>query len=232
MYKKEREEEITNAAYRMADKIYNMNIASVKNVGVDKDDFRQDAVMYILNKYRNEEMYMDEGYKPEGIIFTFLSRFYLNYIKEFVRKNRELKLLDLPAKNGKSGTALDYVADSEQLNSEELAVLSKEKERAEKLLDKIISNFENLPYPTRKYEYVNKENKKLSEYRLAKLIIKGYTMGSILKEYDSYTTNIGTNSKAHFINKKVHLVMEKLSDIVSKLEENDTEAIKIFADSL
>lgn len=227
MYQKPGENKIIKTAYEMSEKIYRMKSLSMKNLGVEIEDFQQDAALYILNLYRKDYMYLDKDRDARGMVFKMLSQYSQNYFRKYLR-NKGKHAGSLNNSVNKNVEKLELISREEQLNPEDWSVINLEKIRGEKLLKEIIEQLNILPFKTRKHEYIGKENKKLSEYNLAKMIISGYTMKDILKEYNVYTPNTGTSSKAVFVNKKVHEVSDKLKSIVNKLDENDREAITYF----
>ena len=72
------EEKIVDMAYTAAEKLYNMNYNGMKSLSIDKDDFMQDAVMYILDLYRKDYMHLDIESKAPGMVMKMLKTFVLN----------------------------------------------------------------------------------------------------------------------------------------------------------
>lgn len=228
MYQKEKEEVIISAAYDMADKIYYMNNKIMRNSGVDVDDFRQDATMYILNLYRTGYMYIDDYHNPRGMVFTLLKMFYRNTLTT-ARRNFKNKNVSLNVEVDTEGTEyLETISEKTLMDPEQWSIKSLEVQRGESLLSNIVNSFDKRPFETFKYRYFDTENKKISAYELAKMISKGYTMENILKEYGVYTKNIGKNSKSAYVYKKTRQVANKFRELVSKLDENDREAIAYY----
>lgn len=228
LYLKEKENEIVKATYEMSKRIYRFNAAKMRRFDIDMEDFKQDAALYILGLYRKDYMYLDESTDPRGMIFKMLVQYSRNYIRKYERHSkRHAKSLNI--KDSRGLEILESISKEEELDPEEWSVEQLESERVKKLFEEIAEQFETLPFRTRKHQYIGKSNKTFSEYNLAKMIFDGYNMKSILEEYNVYTKNIGKSSKAVFVNKKVREVSDKIKSIVSKLDEDDREAIVNFA---
>jgi len=228
-----KEEKIIKASYEMAEKIYRINYKSFFGYSIDLEDFQQDAVMYILKLYRDGYMYTDDSYDIRGMIFTMLRQYVLNYLRKYYRRSK--RMADNIRQNNLGEFDTNYLvvenipALPNNKEVEETVVMQESIEQGKKVLGKIIQNFSISPLKTRKHIYINTENNKISEYQIAKLVTEGHNIESILKEYNVYTSNIGTSSKAVFVYRKVQEVLDKLKTYIEQLEENDKKAVALYA---
>ena len=229
-----REEEVINAAYEMASKMYNLYRRELKSVRVEKDDYMQDAVMYILNLYNKDYMQVDDDKDPKGIIFTMLKRFTKNQLQTNAKlKNRSQLTLDKPMSDEDGSSSPLELVPSEDEEPEEVAIAKENLLEGESILYDIIEELDVVPYKAIKHNYVGSHpilgsDLKLSEYNIGRLLLLGQNEYDILRIYNVYTNNIGTSSKATFVQRKVKKVIDKLADIVNSLSAEERQSVKEY----
>lgn len=229
-----REEELVSAAYEIAEKMYNIYWRELNSLRVDKDDYLQDAVIYILDLYKKDYMKIDDDKRPHGMIFTMLKRFTKNYFQKSARVNKRNQLtLNRPM--GEDETELlDKLPSNLGGDPEEIAIDQETYEEGEQLLYEIIEEFDVVPYRTTKHSYKGNhpilgKNLKLSEYNIGRLLLMGLDEYEILKVYNVYQKNIGASSTATYVHRKVKNVIDKLADIIKQgYSEEEIESIRAY----
>lgn len=229
------EELLVDAAYEMAQKKYNIYRTQFKSLSIDKDDYIQDAVMYILDLNKKGYMHLDKNRDPRGMIFTMLGRFTKNMFQVVSRKRKKYSLsLDKKMPGSEDDrNYLDTIEDKSRAPdieddlSDKLAI-------GKSLLDEIVDKLSVVPYKTRKHEYIGRypalSNRpiKLSEYNIAMLLLMGNGSDDILRIYDAYAKNIGASSRATIVYRRINEVIKKLADMINSYSEVDREYIKLY----
>jgi hypothetical protein len=243
---KDYENKIIDITYEAAEKIYDVYAKSAEYLRFEKDDFLQDAVMHIISKYGNniktEEDFKNfkKGLSPQLRTF-FKNKLQSQYAK--TKMNKEKQIITKTKHGEEAPDYLEYLDDDskkikspENLNNANPSEIEEMLEGKEILKD-LINLFSKTPYKTNKHTYIGQskalnKNIELSEYNIAKLLINGETLMDILKIYNSYTTNIGTSSKASFINRKVKKVINMLTDAINSLPEYENKIVKAYIGSI
>lgn len=227
------EEKIVDMAYTAAEKLYNMNYNGMKSLSIDKDDFMQDAVMYILDLYRKDYMHLDIESKAPGMVMKMLKTFVLNLFQVTNKKqNKKGPSLDLELTDSENNqTLLDIIPDHEQ-DAEALSKITDGKQ----WLEDIVNELDVSGYTQGKHKYVGNDkilgsDLKFSEHNIGKLLLQGYNTTDILHVYDAYASNIGASSRATIVNRKVNNVINKIADVVNSLGPDEIEAVKLYLTS-
>jgi len=229
MFDVKKEELIVSAAYEMSEKFYAINGKRMRVLNIDKDDFMQDSVMYILKIYRNGYMHLDEDRNPRGMIFNMLRLFAYNYTSA-KNKDRFRESVSLEKPTDEYGnTPLDLIKEESMMDPEQYTTVIYESKRAEKILKNIIENLDVTPFKTVTHLYVGKSGISLSEYNIGRLILKGYNVEKILKEYEVLPNKSEQDSRYVYVKRKINQVSNKLKKAFNKLNEDDKKAIEIYA---
>lgn len=226
---------IVNSGYEMANKIYNRFLQAFKNLRVEKDDFIQEAVMYVLNLYRKEYFVLKPNLTPNGIIYNLLVTFAKNEIQKKFNKNKKSgKNLNNPIYPGGEETFLDILPDEKGLSPEEQTMQTLEEKNGKVLLQRIVNSFDVTEYTTSKHTYKGTfhkalgKNFKFSEKNIGTLLMLGKTTKEILWLYNIKTTNIGSDSKATLINRKIKYTIAKIGEEIKKLSLEEQELVKAY----
>ena len=156
MYQKEKENHIIEVTYEMAEKVYNVNYKKLANLGIEKEDFAQDAVMYILDLYRKDYIFLEEGRNPRGMIFKMLSLFLKNTMTVKIRlQDRRAASLNTFYEDVER---IELQSEKTLMNPEQWSLKSLEVSRGKMLLEEIVESFEDIPFGTIKHTYVDKGN--------------------------------------------------------------------------
>jgi hypothetical protein len=180
--KEKYEKELTDLAYKVALRLYNTYYSSVKSLNIEKDDWLQEAVMYIVLKYGKysreniKKTIQAEPENAEGIVYRYLkklllNRFQINFRKIKAPKSKETKAKETKTKKRVSeerpdrfvsldeelpgdfqGSKLDLMQDTTNYNPSEIEEMLEGKEIFESFLD----YFDKEPYKTFKHTYVGK----------------------------------------------------------------------------
>jgi len=235
MASKLREEEIVSVAYEMAEKMYNIRRQEFVSLRVDKDDYLQDAVMYILNLYKSKYMKLSNNIKPHGMIFRMLGRFTKNVFQKNARDVSRYQLtLDRPMGDDSNTTIADQLPSNFKSNPEELMLDEKDFEMGKKIVNEIIETLDVVPYKTTKHTYTGEhpilgKNLKLSEYNIGRLLMLGVDEYGILHVYNSYAKNIGADSRATFVHRKTKNAIRKIANIINnELPEEESKIAKAY----
>jgi len=233
----ENEDLIVTAGYEIANKLYNKYAPQLASLNIEKEDYLQDAVMYTLNLYQKGYFEIKEDLKPHGIIYNLLTTFTKNQFQIVSKKNKRFaQSLDNPiaSEDGEEKSAASTLMQTQFLTPEEYTMQAKEIESGKKHLQKIVNTFSVTPFSKSKHTYkgtYHKElgrNFKFSEKNIGVLLMHGATRADILRAYNVYTSNIGTDSKATVVNRKAKYVMAKIGEEIKKLPEEAQKQIKTF----
>lgn len=241
---KHTDEDIADAVYRVAPKIY-YKFRGRFDRSYEKDDFVQDAYLHIKNLF-------DTGYiKPDrenidGIIYSLLSsHFALNKIVN-QKKDAERLSWDYQASSGEDGgvytSKIDMYnkkvygprPDEKGLNPEQASKIDELVEHGKLIAEEIIDNMSFTEYSTKKHKYSGYSEEfgelKLSESVLAKLYLCGYTLQAVL---EMFGFGIGDrHSQSSYITHKYQDVRNKVNDIIYSLDKYDKEALGAYVDSI
>jgi hypothetical protein len=221
---------IIELAYDAATKIYNKNAIEFQNKNISKDDFLQDAAMYILYLYEIDYMYLDKPELAPGMVRKMLNTFFLNEIRD----DKAKKLIRTVSMDEELEDSENNITGSDLIPSKELSADKKEFiEYGKMLLEGLIEEFSIVPYQTTKHSYTGKvpgtnEQLSFSEYNIAKLLLDGYSSDTILKIYDVYTPNIGSSVKASVVYRKIKNILDKLEKEINTLDNEDRSAVVAF----
>lgn len=229
-----KEETIVNVAYEMATKMANIKYTQLKSLSIDREDFIQDAVMYILDKYRDNYMNIDNEEESHGMIFKMLGRFTLNKFQITAkRKSREMLTLDQNIDDSEDNTRVSQLADEERLNAEELVIDSENLEEGEALVYQILDRLNVTPFKTTKYQYTGQhpilgDDLKLSEYNIGRLLFINSDVHDILKTYGVDVQNIGADSEASYVYHKIKAIIKKIEKMAIAMTDEEKASIAKF----
>lgn len=228
------EEKIVSQAYDMAEKMYKRYGSRLRSVSVDRDDYIQDAVIYILNLFRKDYMNIADINNASGIIYKMLGRFTLNQIQTDAKQvNKRGPSLDVGVEL-QDDLETTYTMSKEGLfgsstkSPEEEYLL----EEGRLMLEDIIEQLDVTPFKSTKYNYQGFEKNlgkvSLSEQNIAKLLLMGNHFHDILKVYNVEASNIGSSSEATYVHRKIKQTLDKLADIVNSLDSEDRKLVKDY----
>jgi DNA-directed RNA polymerase specialized sigma24 family protein len=220
------EEKIVSQAYDMAEKMYKRYGSRLRSVSIDRDDYIQDAVIYVLNLFRKDYMNIANIDNAKGIIYKMLGRFTLNQIQIDARKvNRRGEPLDTDI------NMKDDLESSTKSPEEEYLL-----EEGRLMLEDIIEQLDVTPFKSIKHSYKGFEKTlgeiSLSEQNIAKLLYMGNHFHDILKIYNVETNNTGSSSEATFVHRKIKQTLNKLADIINSLNYDDEKLIKDYIEKI
>lgn len=225
---------VVEVAYEMAEKMFGRHYNEFASLSIDKDDWLQDAVMYILGLYRKEYFELREEITPEAIIYTLLKRHVKNYFQLSSKKQKRVA----PSLNSP-----DYHDEYEQgerfvqtqfPDVEEEMIFEEDIKEGKQYLNEIVEKFDVTELKGAKHTYKGKYHKalgknfKLSERNIGILLIHGSSRKDILAAYGVLVPNIGADSKATFVNRKAKYVMALIQKEIQKLSEEAQNAVKTY----
>ncbi len=235
------EDEVVEATYRVATNVYYRS--ALTRLRYDKDDFLQDAALFILNKFRDKyfEITTDNA---EPLIYSLLNNWFkrnavsadYKHYRRVVYMDRSLS--DSSVNSSSAGNNMIFsnlmkssISSPDAVYEYEVAVSS-----GKRILDNIIDSLDVTPYNSRKYNYIGKDEDfgkiKLSESNLARLLVSGKDLHSILTIYGNNTNNAGSSSPSAFIARKVKETKERLVDLIKGLPHSEKNDVIVYMESI
>lgn len=224
------EEAVAEVAYRVSPKVYNKY--DWKLMRYTKDDFVQDAVIYILDLYDRRYFPLNED-SIDAIVYRMLDGFFvINKRKALTRQSsqEELSLNRSTTYDNSQNTksAIDFVKDETGISQED----QEDAEVGKAIADEVISKLSAVPYATKKhsYKFTSGEFKglELSPVIIAKLLMSNNYAQDILRQLGINVTNAGSDSKASYVMHKIQAVIQQLAELMNALDKEEREYVKTY----
>jgi hypothetical protein len=227
--------QIAEIAYKAAEIVYNKQ--RWDRTKYDIDDFKQDAAMYILDKFKAG--YFDGSTPDIGpIVYRLLNGHYVyNQYRSTKRVRDEAQLNDpveyMPELGslGRRPEYLDLVQD-ERPTPEEYSIHEKAISAGEHIVNYVVDKLNTQPFNTRKHAYVGYIDDieiPLTESIVGKLIVEGKTLHEILDIYGYHdVTNAGLSSQTAYIAKVIKRTTQRIADIVASLSDTEKECAESY----
>jgi hypothetical protein len=202
------------------------------------EDFKQDAAMYILDKFN--EGYFDAS---QGDIFPIVYRLingHFIYNKYVEYRDVEYVLpLNRPVDFGNPGQReveyLDGIADPERPNPEDLLFKEVGAKSGKEIVKDILKELSVQPFNTHKYEYVgiiDGNRVDLTEVSVGELILQGKGLHDILNVFGYEVSNSGSTSQTAYIAKIVKRTRDKIVEVIKCLETDGQCSIRDYFELL
>lgn len=237
------EEDIANAVYRVAPKVYYKNRGRFDR-SYEKDDFVQDAYMHIQKLFDTGYIQPDRE-NIDGIIYSLLnSHFVLNKISSQSKDANRFSWSPQmsPSEDHSSRlilnpydkTASGQIADKNMENPEEAHDREELEEHGKMIIDTIIDNMSFQSYTAKKHSYSGHDeilgDIELSEANLAKLYFMGYSLQAVLEVFGFGEKD--RSSRSSYVTHKYQDVRYKINEIIYGLDKYDKEAVGAYVDSI
>jgi hypothetical protein len=243
------DDQFVDLAYDVASKRYYKYKHILDDIRLQKDDYIQDAVMYLFKLYKNKYFELDPNKNIKGLLYSMLRQYTLNRIHvDYKKEKKKSYSLDIEMPTGFMGeleTKKDHIPseDRDAWDYIERDLEIGQIDAGEKILKKVVNRLDPTPYKSYKYAYMGNVRNlgkpighmrglwgdiKLSEQNLGKMLFHGLDYHDVLKVYGVDTPNIGTSSEATFVQRKFKAVIKKLTEEINNLNEEDREAVKKY----
>lgn len=235
MAKEWTEDEVVRLTYKVAPIVYKGR--SWVGSKYSLDDFVQDAVMHILEKFRAGYLDTDrDDIKP--LIYVLLNRFFAYNKYKKAKNDRATSSLHLPAidtSGDSSKKEMIEMIEDENPSPEEFTKNIDAIGDGEEIILGIIDNLDFEPFKSRKYQYsgeIDGKKIELTEANLAKLFFSGKTLHDILRIYGINVTNSGADSRASFIAHKLKALIKKMSETINALNDREKESVVKYLENI
>jgi len=217
-----REDEVVKESYKAANTVYsNTNWDGASG---SREDFRQEAAMYIIKKFRSG--YFDGSRKN---LFPIIYRLIDGYFAYNTKKSMDRESLVETSLNRTFSTRhdsdieyLQLLADTRHRYAIEDVI------HGENCIVKIIGKLDPKPIPTRKHKYqceLDGKAHKLNEALVGALLVSGRDLHYILDIFDCGTSWSGGSSRSAYIAKIVSRTKYKILEEVKGLPEEAKESV-------
>ncbi len=188
------------------------------------DDFKQDAVLHILDLYSRDYFEYQEDGSLNALIYSLLSGFFVyNKLKEKIAERSHVVSLDAMQTNDFNEMVLE---DIDGLTPEEETDIKKEYKLGEETYNELLDTFKLFSTNATQLDYVAKINGKnieLSYYIIAKLILDKTRRADIVKLFSQEN-----RSKQTYVSRFINKTTERLKQYIGKLDEHKQKALETY----
>lgn len=224
-----KDEDVINMSYKAAGIVYDKYRWDTANY--TKDDFQQEAAIYILNKF-NMGYFDANNDNIFPIVYRLIDG---HFVYNKYKKHRpEFNIIRLDSEKFDNMPEDFYEDDllrvNEDQNPEDICIKEEDIREGMSRVIEIISGLNSEPYITRKYNYVGELEGgikvKLTEYNIGKLIIEGKSLHDILEIYGCNNSNSGASSKSANIARTVKRTKDKIVKGIKSLSEESKDSVR------
>lgn len=231
-------EHLIDIAYKVAPNIYYKRNWS--NTGMDQDEFVQQAAIYIFDKYNEGYFKGKQAHEITPMVIGMIQGWFIrNMHQTAVNKSKRQTALNQVVSAEDDREAIDLLVDDDAITPDEY-VSEADFRVAKKILNQLLKNFSDSPFPSRKHRYIADripgfgKNVEASERVLIDLVLRGRTVKEIANYYKSKDAGeyYSHDSKASYISHKVSQAIDKLANMLNALDDDEQAMVKDYIEAL
>lgn len=219
-------ETLIDIAYEVAPYLYFK--ADWRNTVYSRDEFIQDAAIYIFDKYNQGyfDNKTDEQLRP--MVIGMLSGYFLKNQNKTAKKY----YARTPRVNEQDTDEESSLGLRSYVFSDKKTLSPSDDYELQTIIDDILDLFSDEPYKTRKHTYSAKIGRKTvlaNDKIIAALLLSGYTIRDIVELFVDIPAGVyySHDARASYLgNSKILTVLKRINDYINLLDNREKELIK------